>query len=154
MSFGVSTKEERQHGEKFRVLWHLSLTFPGTICTPMVKTSIQKQDTFRRDETCWWLARCLSLMQNVNTLQTTTLTKKSAVKELRIISPLILHNRFLCCTAYNRMRLIVQLRPHYGRANLFGVSVDISNIRKDDVLLSEPTETPVPKLIRTEKRIA
>ena len=71
-----------------------------------------------------------------------------------IIEPLTLHNPFLCCTVYNRSRMILQLRPRYGRTHLFTEPADSSSSEQDDVMLSEPIETPIPKCITTDNRIA
>ena len=64
------------------------------------------------------------------------------------------YNTFLCCTAHNQSRLILQLWPRYCRISLFTDPVDSFSSERDHVTLSEPSETPIPKCNRTDNRIA
>ena len=64
------------------------------------------------------------------------------------------YNSFLCCTAYNQSRLILQLWPCYCLISLFTDPVESFSSERDHVTLSEPSETPIPKCNRTDNRIA
>ena len=69
------------------------------------------------------------------------------------ISPLMLYSRFLCCTALNRRRMMLQSRPRYWLTNLFSEPVDSSASEQNYIMSSEPTDTSVLKCIRTDKPI-
>ena len=71
-----------------------------------------------------------------------------------IISPIMLYRPFICCTAYSRSRITLQIWPPYSHTNLFTEPVDSSFSEQDDVMLSEPSETPLPKFVGTDNQIA
>ena len=70
-----------------------------------------------------------------------------------MLSTVMVYIPFLCCIAYNRRHMILQHRPCHCRTNVLSEPVNSSSSEQDDIMLSEPTGSPVPEGIRTEKRI-